>query len=117
VTSLKKKNIEPVRSRNPRQHTPDKTRTNLLSPERKANKTFEEDRDEESKNHMSIVSLGLSNKKHTILSNNSITKKSHAKMMHDSNFKDTQGLFTDESESIQHDEDESMGRQNPNPNH
>jgi len=40
-------------------------------------------------------------------------------MLHHNNndhkdFKDTQGLFTDESESIQHDEDESMGRQNPN---
>jgi hypothetical protein len=62
-----------------------------MSPERKTskvNKTFEEDKDEESKNHMSIVSLGLSNKKQTI-SSYSVNKKSHGKMMHDSNFKDT----------------------------
>ena len=83
-----------------------------MSPSKREvlNKTFEEDNEEESKNHLSF---NLSNQKQSILnhSSQSINKKSHNKhLRHDNKFHDTQGLFTDESESIQHDEDESMGR-------
>jgi hypothetical protein len=47
-------------------------------------------------------------------SSNSLNKKSHGKIIRQhSKFHDTQGLFT-EDESIHNDEDESMGRQNPN---